>query len=56
MTGAGDTVIATYTLALSAGAPFVDAARLANVAAGLAVMKRGAAAPSADEVRRTLQG
>ena len=53
--GAGDTVIATYTLALSAGAPFVDAARLANVAAGLAVMKRGAAAPSADEVRRTLQ-
>ena len=51
VTGAGDTVIAAYTLGLAAGAPYVEAARLANVAAGLAVMKRGAAAPTAEEVR-----
>ncbi len=54
VTGAGDTVIATYTLALTAGAPFADAARLANVAAGLAVMRRGAAAPAASEVANAL--
>ncbi len=54
VTGAGDTVIATYTLALAAGAPFADAARLANVAAGLAVMRRGAAAPTAAEVAAAL--
>jgi rfaE bifunctional protein kinase chain/domain len=55
VTGAGDTVIAAYTLALSAGAPFEPAARLANVAASLAVMKRGPAAPSAAEVRLGLE-
>ncbi|UCC83045.1 MAG: hypothetical protein JSW46_19170 [Gemmatimonadota bacterium] len=54
VTGAGDTVIATYTLALAAGAPFEDAARLANVAAGLAVMLRGAAAPPATAIRAAL--
>jgi rfaE bifunctional protein kinase chain/domain len=54
VTGAGDTVIAAYTLAIAAGAPFEDAARLANVAAGLAVMMRGAAAPPASAVRSAL--
>ncbi len=54
VTGAGDTVIAAYTLALAAGAPFEDAARLANVAAGLAVMIRGAAAPRGSAVREAL--
>jgi rfaE bifunctional protein kinase chain/domain len=43
VTGAGDTVIATFTLARIAGASFLDAAILANVAAGLAVMKYGTA-------------
>jgi rfaE bifunctional protein kinase chain/domain len=43
VTGAGDTVIATFTLALLAGAAFEDAARLANYAAGLVVMKAGTA-------------
>ena len=43
VTGAGDTVIATYTLALASGASFADAARLANFAGGLVVMKRGTA-------------
>ena len=42
-TGAGDTVIATYTLALASGASFADAARLANFAGGIVVMKRGTA-------------
>ena len=43
MTGAGDTVIATMALALAAGASFYEAARLANYAGGLVVMKRGTA-------------
>jgi len=51
VTGAGDTVIATMTLALSAGAPFEDAARLANHAGGIAVMKRGTATVGASELR-----
>jgi rfaE bifunctional protein kinase chain/domain len=41
VTGAGDTVIATFTLALAAGATFSDAARLANLAGGIVVMKYG---------------
>lgn len=43
VTGAGDTVVATMTLALAAGATFESAARLANYAGGLVVMKRGTA-------------
>jgi rfaE bifunctional protein kinase chain/domain len=50
VTGAGDTVIATYTLALSSGASFPDAARLANHAGGLVVMKRGTATVTAEEL------
>jgi rfaE bifunctional protein kinase chain/domain len=51
VTGAGDTVIAAFTLALAAGARPAQAARLANVAGGLVVMKRGTATVSADELR-----
>lgn len=43
VTGAGDTVIAVFTLALLAGASFAEAARLSNYAAGLVVMKAGTA-------------
>ncbi len=50
VTGAGDTVIATFTLALAAGAAFGEAARLANCAGGLVVMKRGTATVSAGEL------
>jgi rfaE bifunctional protein kinase chain/domain len=50
VTGAGDTVIATFGLALSAGASFYEAARLANYAGGLVVMKRGTATVSAREL------
>ena len=54
VTGAGDTVIATMTLALAAGASFEEAARLANYAGGIVVMKRGTATVSADELRTAI--
>jgi rfaE bifunctional protein kinase chain/domain len=54
VTGAGDTVIATMTLALAAGATFEEAARLANYAGGIVVMKRGTATVSADELRQAV--
>jgi rfaE bifunctional protein kinase chain/domain len=49
-TGAGDTVIAAYTLALASGATFGDAAYLANYAGGLVVMKRGTASVNQQEL------
>jgi rfaE bifunctional protein kinase chain/domain len=54
VTGAGDTVIATMTLALAAGGSFEEAAHLANHAGGLVVMKRGTATVSADELREAV--
>jgi len=50
VTGAGDTVIASCALALAAGASFYEAARLANYAGGLVVMKRGTATVSTREL------
>jgi D-glycero-beta-D-manno-heptose-7-phosphate kinase len=50
VTGAGDTVIATYALALASGATFADAAHLANHAGGLVVMKRGTATINRQEL------
>ena len=50
VTGAGDTVIATFAVSLAAGASFAEAARLANHAGGLVVMKRGTATVSAAEL------
>lgn len=41
VTGAGDTVISTFTLTLAGGADPLQAARLSNVAGWLGVMKRG---------------
>ena len=49
-TGAGDTVIAAYTLALACGAKFIEAAHLANHAGGLVVMKRGTASINQQEL------
>jgi rfaE bifunctional protein kinase chain/domain len=43
VTGAGDTVLAAYTLALACGATNLEAAHIANIAGGLVVMKRGTA-------------
>ena len=51
VTGAGDTVIATITLAMAAGAPLDEAARLANRAAGIVVGKFGPATVTLDELR-----
>jgi rfaE bifunctional protein kinase chain/domain len=50
VTGAGDTVIATFTAALAAGADTATAARLANLAGGVVVMKRGTATVSNAEL------
>ncbi len=54
VTGAGDTVIAVFTLALSAGAPFSDAARLANYAGGIAVMKHGTRTVTRKELKKAV--
>jgi D-glycero-beta-D-manno-heptose-7-phosphate kinase len=43
VTGAGDTVLATFTLALACGASPLESAHLANIAGALVVMKRGTA-------------
>ena len=54
VTGAGDTVISAFTVALAAGAGAVEAAWLANVAGGVVVMKRGTAAVSPQELFESL--
>jgi rfaE bifunctional protein kinase chain/domain len=54
VTGAGDTVIAAYTAALAAGADPIDAAKLANYAGGIVVMKRGTATVSRAELLAAL--
>ena len=56
VTGAGDTVIAVFTLALAAGASFVEAAHLANYAGGIVVMKRGTAAVTRAELESAIRG
>jgi len=50
VSGAGDTVVATLAAALASGAGLLDAARLANVAAGIVVAKVGTAVAYADEL------
>ena len=56
VTGAGDTVVSTVTLALAAGSSFEGAARLANYAGGLVVMKRGTATVGWQELRDAIDG
>jgi rfaE bifunctional protein kinase chain/domain len=53
VTGAGDTVLAAFSLAIAAGADFESAARLANKAAGIVVGKLGTATVSSDELKNT---
>ncbi len=55
VTGAGDTVIATFTLALAAGARPAEAAHLANYAGGIVVMKHATATVSADELAAAVE-
>ena len=54
VTGAGDTVISAFTVALAAGAGAVEAAWLANVAGGVVVMKRGTATVSQRELSESI--
>jgi D-beta-D-heptose 7-phosphate kinase/D-beta-D-heptose 1-phosphate adenosyltransferase len=56
VSGAGDTVIAVLTLALAAGASFLEASVLANHAAGVEVSKFGVAAVSPDELKKAVSG
>lgn len=55
VSGAGDTVAAALTASLVAGASFLDAARIANAAAGVVVMKRGTATVSVRELKEALK-
>jgi D-glycero-beta-D-manno-heptose-7-phosphate kinase len=54
VTGAGDTVISTFSLVLASGGTPLEAASLANVAGGVVVMKRGTATVSPPELRQAL--
>jgi rfaE bifunctional protein kinase chain/domain len=56
VTGAGDTVLAAYTLALACGATALEAAHIANIAGGLVVMKRGTATISREELLNAIRG
>jgi rfaE bifunctional protein kinase chain/domain len=55
VTGAGDTVIAVFSLALAAGATVIEAAQIANYAGGIVVMKRGTATVSREELIRAIR-
>jgi rfaE bifunctional protein kinase chain/domain len=54
VTGAGDTVIAAYSLGLASGIGFAEAASVANHAGGIVVMKKGTSTVSADELAASL--
>jgi D-beta-D-heptose 7-phosphate kinase/D-beta-D-heptose 1-phosphate adenosyltransferase len=54
VSGAGDTLVASFAIMLATGADMADAARVANVAAGIAVGKQGTATVSHAELERTL--
>jgi D-glycero-beta-D-manno-heptose-7-phosphate kinase len=55
VTGAGDTVVAAFTLARLAGSSYLEAAHLANVAGGLSVRHAGATPVEAEELRDALR-
>ena len=55
VSGAGDTVVAALALSLAAGSDLQTAARLANIAAGIAVTMVGTAAVTAGEIAAELQ-
>lgn len=55
VTGAGDTVIATYLLSLAKGADFLEAAHIANIAGGIVVLKPGTATVSQKELIKNIE-
>lgn len=54
VTGAGDTVISVFTLALACGASFRQATELANYAGGIVVMKKGTATVTTQELKEAI--
>ena len=54
-TGAGDTVVAVFTLAMAAGADMFDAARLSNLAGGIVVGEVGCAAATRDSLSQAIR-
>ena len=50
VTGAGDTLISVFTLALAAGATSLEAAKIGNIAAGIVVGKIGTATTTKEEI------
>ena len=56
VTGAGDTVISVFTLALASGASFREATSLANHAGGIVVMKKGTATLTPAELKASVSG
>ena len=55
VSGAGDTVISAYTLALAGGASAIEAAHISNCAAGIVVGKVGVAVTTADELQARIK-
>ena len=55
VSGAGDTVVATVSLALAAGADLKEAAKLANYAAGIVVGKLGTATTTINEIKMVIE-
>ena len=55
VSGAGDTVISAYTMALAAGAKPIEAAHIANCAAGIVVGKVGVAVATKDELKNKIE-
>ena len=55
VSGAGDTVISVFTLALASGASMLEAAHLANFAAGIVVGKLGIAVTTQEELRKRIR-
>ena len=55
VSGAGDTVISAFTLALACGASLLDAAKISNIAAGIVVGKIGVAVTNQKELIERMQ-
>ena len=55
MTGAGDTAVAVFTLALAANADFYSAAALSSLASGIAVEKMGCAIVTPKELLNAIE-
>jgi D-beta-D-heptose 7-phosphate kinase/D-beta-D-heptose 1-phosphate adenosyltransferase len=56
VTGAGDTALGVFALAIAAGAEPSQAAHIANVAAGIVVAKRGTACVTPEDILKRLEG